>query len=37
MRIGGLGISETIKLGETAKIKKAASKTSQNAMTDGFV
>ena len=37
MRIGGLGISEAAKWGETPKIQRAANKTAQNAMTDGFV
>lgn len=37
MRIGGLGISEAAKWGETPEIQRAANKTAQNAMTDGFV
>ena len=37
MRIGGLGISEATKWGETPEIQRAANKTAQNAMTDGFV
>lgn len=37
MRIGGLGISEATKWGETPEIQGAASKTAQNAMTDSFV
>ena len=37
MRIGGLGISEATKWGETPEIQRAADKTAQNAMTDGFV
>ncbi|OUO37602.1 hypothetical protein [Flavonifractor sp. An306] len=37
MQIGGLGISEAAKWGETPKIQRAANKAAQNAMTDGFV
>ena len=37
MRIGGLGISEAAKWGETPEIQRAANKTARNAMTDGFV
>ena len=37
MRIGGLGISEATKWGETPEIQRAANKTAPNAMTDGFV
>ena len=37
MRIGGLGISEATKWGKTPEIQRAADKTTQNAMTDGFV
>lgn len=37
MRIGGLGISEATKWGETPEIQGAASKIAQNAMTDSFV
>ena len=37
MRIGGLGISEATKWGETPEIQRTANKTAQNAMTDGFV
>ena len=37
MKIGGLRISEAAKWGETPEIQRAANKTAQNAMTDGFV
>ena len=37
MQIGGLRISEAAKWGETPEIQRAANKTAQNAMTDGFV
>ena len=37
MRIGGLGISEAAKWGETPEIQRSAQKTAEKAMTDGFV
>ena len=37
MRIGGLGISEATKWGETPKIQMSAQKKAENAMTDSYI